>query len=233
MNMLKKKLLVLFLIVGNLIFSQQKEVKNIKLKWIEAIDFVISKNNKIKTSIIEGNFVDENLNPTFSDSWKVENGTVAGSYTINNIVFETVLKRDYKLYNTKHLSDKLNLNFNIVKSRNNSSAILNITPLIKEGNTIKRIISFNLEYTLTASKKNNVAKSSTVKNSVLASGEWYKFAIDTTGVYKIDRDFLQNLGINVNSINPKNIKIYGNGGEMLPFKNSDFRNDGLQEMLFI
>ena len=229
MNMLKKKLLVLFLIVGNLIFSQQKEVKNIKLKWIEAIDFVISKNNKIKTSIIEGNFVDENLNPTFSDSWKVENGTVAGSYTINNIVFETVLKRDYKLYNTKHLSDKLNLNFNIVKSRNNSSAILNITPLIKEGNTIKRIISFNLEYTLTASKKNNVAKSSTVKNSVLASGEWYKFAIDTTGVYKIDRDFLQNLGINVNSINPKNIKIYGNGGEMLPFKNSDFRNDGLQE----
>ena len=229
MNMLKKKLLVLFLIIGNLIFSQQKEVKNIKLKWIDVVDFVISKNNKVRTSIIEGNFVDENLNPTFSDSWKVESGTIAGNYTIKNIIFETILKRDYKLYNTSYLSDKLNLDFNIVKSRNNSSAILNITPLIKEGTTIKRIISFDLEYTLLASKKNNFAKSSTVKNSVLASGEWFKFAIDTTGVYKIDRNFLQNLGINVNSINPKNIKIYGNGGQMLPFKNSDFRDDGLQE----
>ena len=34
-----------------------------------------------------------------------------------------------------------------------------------------------------------------VTNSVLANGNWYKFSIDTTGVFKIDRAFLQRLGI--------------------------------------
>ena len=78
------------------------------------------------------------------------------------------------------------------------------------------------------SSKNNLTFS-TVKNSVLSQGDWYKFAIDTTGVFKIDRKFLQDLGINVDNINPKNIKLFGNGGNLLPMKNSDFRYDGLQE----
>ena len=72
-------------------------------------------------------------------------------------------------------------------------------------------------------------KSSTVKNSVLSNGTWYKFSVDTTGVYRIDRNFLQNLGINVNELNPKDIRIFGNGGQLLPMLNSDFRYDGLQE----
>ncbi|CAM1373845.1 type IX secretion system sortase PorU [Tenacibaculum xiamenense] len=53
-------------------------------------------------------------------------------------------------------------------------------------------------------------------NSVLSKGNWYKFSIDTTGVFKIDNNFLNQLGINSNSIDPKNIKIFGNGGSMLP-----------------
>ncbi len=71
--------------------------------------------------------------------------------------------------------------------------------------------------------------SSTVKNAILSQGTWYKFAIDTTGVFKIDRQFLQNLGINTNQLNPKHIRIFGNGGQLLPVLNSDFRYDGLQE----
>ena len=70
---------------------------------------------------------------------------------------------------------------------------------------------------------------SSIKNSVLSQGTWFKFSIDTTGVFKIDRSFLQNLGINTNEVNPKNIKIYGNGGQLLPMLNNAFRYDGLQE----
>ena len=66
-------------------------------------------------------------------------------------------------------------------------------------------------------------------NSVLATGTWYKFAIDTTGVFKIDRGFLQQLGVPLNGLNPKKIHIYGNGGQQLPVLNSDFRYDDLQE----
>ena len=66
-------------------------------------------------------------------------------------------------------------------------------------------------------------------SSVLSTGNWYKFSIDTTGVFKIDNALLQKMGINTANLDPRNIKIYGNGGAMLPQLNSDFRHDDLVE----
>jgi hypothetical protein len=70
---------------------------------------------------------------------------------------------------------------------------------------------------------------SQVVNSVLSEGNWFKFSVDTTGVFKIDRSLLQEIGIATNNLNPKKIHIYGNGGELLPESNGDFRYDDLQE----
>lgn len=66
-------------------------------------------------------------------------------------------------------------------------------------------------------------------DSVLANGNWFKFAVDTTGVFRIDRNLLQQIGIQTNNIDPRKIQIYGNGGQMLPERNSDFRYDDLTE----
>jgi len=70
---------------------------------------------------------------------------------------------------------------------------------------------------------------SQVNNSVLANGSWFKFSVDTTGVFKIDKTLLQQIGISTNNLNPKKIHIYGNGGNLLPEFNGDFRYDDLQE----
>jgi hypothetical protein len=66
--------------------------------------------------------------------------------------------------------------------------------------------------------------------SVLSSGDIYKIAVQQTGIHKLDFAFLENkLGLKTNQINPKNIKIYGNGGGRLPENNSFFRHDDLVE----
>ena len=70
---------------------------------------------------------------------------------------------------------------------------------------------------------------SQVNNSVLANGNWFKFSVDTTGVFKIDKTLLQQIGISTNNLNPKKIHIYGNGGNLLPEFNEDVRYDDLQE----
>ena len=70
---------------------------------------------------------------------------------------------------------------------------------------------------------------SQVVNSVLSEGDWFKFSVDTTGVFKIDKSLLQEIGISTNNLNPKKIHIYGNGGELLPESNGAFRYDDLQE----
>ena len=70
---------------------------------------------------------------------------------------------------------------------------------------------------------------SQVINSVLSEGIWFKFSVDTTGVFKIDKSLLQEIGIATNNLNPKKIHIYGNGGDLLPESNGVFRYDDLQE----
>ncbi len=76
--------------------------------------------------------------------------------------------------------------------------------------------------------KNN-AKTATANSSVLSTGKWYKIGVTKEGVHKINKPFLTSLGIDLDQVDPRNIKIYGNGGKLLPEKNSIFRYDDLQE----
>jgi hypothetical protein len=68
------------------------------------------------------------------------------------------------------------------------------------------------------------------QNSVLASGNWYKIAIANQGVYKVDYNFIKNsIGVDLAGTPSKNIRLYGNGGEMLPENNAIPRADDLVE----
>ena len=53
-------------------------------------------------------------------------------------------------------------------------------------------------------------------NSVLSTGKWIRFEAPEEGIYKIDKTTLSSFGIDPNSIDPRNIKIYNNGGFVLP-----------------
>lgn len=65
--------------------------------------------------------------------------------------------------------------------------------------------------------------------SVLNSGFWYKVAIKSDGIYKLNKTTLSSMGFDVNSLNPKNIRVYGNGGGMLPQSNAIERYHDLVE----
>ena len=67
------------------------------------------------------------------------------------------------------------------------------------------------------------------QNSVLSSGDWYKLGVSSSGVYKLSYSDLQDLNIQLTDLDINSIKIYGNGGGMLPHLNSDFREDDLVE----
>ena len=56
----------------------------------------------------------------------------------------------------------------------------------------------------------------TVINSVLASGTWVRFEAPTEGIYKITKSMLPLFGIDPNTVDPRTIKIYNNGGKVLP-----------------
>ncbi len=55
--------------------------------------------------------------------------------------------------------------------------------------------------------------------SVLATGDWFKLGIVSTGIYKIDNACLETLGIATDGLNPRLLQLYGNGGHVLPQDN--------------
>ena len=77
--------------------------------------------------------------------------------------------------------------------------------------------------------KKGLAQTDFTSNSVLSSGNWYKFSIPSDGVYRLTYTDLKNAGVPVSTINPKNIRIYGNGGGMLSESNDSARIDDLIE----
>lgn len=68
-----------------------------------------------------------------------------------------------------------------------------------------------------------------VENSVLASGTWYKISTAETGIYRIGFEDLTAMGINPSSLDPRKIRIFGNGNGIVPEKNDEERLDDLLE----
>ena len=66
-------------------------------------------------------------------------------------------------------------------------------------------------------------------NSVLASGNWYKIGVKQEGMYKVDMAMLNSLGVSTSALSSASIRLYGNGGSMLPESNATARIDDLFE----
>ena len=100
--------------------------------------------------------------------------------------------------------------------------------------SVERLRSFTLGVSIAPKPEmpvNTGVMERTVVNSKLSDGDIYKFGVTQTAVYKLTYDFLKNkLGIsNLDNIDPRKIQILGNGGFMLPEKNSIPRPDDLLE----
>ena len=96
----------------------------------------------------------------------------------------------------------------------------NNAPLVEPG--IERTFTLKLQDIIQnqTNRNNNTSNNvNAIQNSLLSSGNWYRFYVEKSGVYRISKTFLQSLGMNVN-VDPRNIKIYGNGGRMLPLNNT-------------
>jgi hypothetical protein len=94
---------------------------------------------------------------------------------------------------------------------------------------LEQLVSFDLQFDYKELTATALATPVYRDNSVLASGSWYKLEIGKAGIYAVTYDEIQNMGVNMKSVNPANIRLYGNPGGMLPQANKSFRYDDLQE----
>ncbi|HLO72114.1 MAG TPA: type IX secretion system sortase PorU [Flavipsychrobacter sp.] len=123
-------------------------------------------------------------------------------------------------------------NFDIVlgKDRKRPFALVRVPAYIGTAGAIKRISSFSIDITEAETTGSAVLKT-TAASTPLATGNWYKIAVPETGVYKVDYDFIvSKLGVDASKISPSNIRVFGNGGNMLPENNAIPRKTDLTEV---
>ena len=95
---------------------------------------------------------------------------------------------------------------------------------------LERLISFTVGTTATNNLVTSQAASQVyASNSVLSSGNWYKIGVARDGMYRLSASTLSSMGLSPGSFDPRNLRVYGNGGGMLPEANAVFRRDDLVE----
>ncbi|WP_031428016.1 type IX secretion system sortase PorU [Flavimarina sp. Hel_I_48] len=141
--------------------------------------------------------------------------------TITGIVSEPISASQLQDLDISIIPNKVQFTHGRSRARGVSYAWAGIAPIYKDNGILKRVTAFTVGFSAQRSNQKQAINTLNVTNSVLASGDFFKFYIDKTGVFKLDKQFLESLGMNVNAIDPNALKIYGNGGEMLPLLNMD------------
>ncbi len=94
----------------------------------------------------------------------------------------------------------------------------------------EKLVSFSLQETLRYEPTATYDKAvEFAEGSVLASGSWFKVCVGETGIYRLSHADLLALGINMQGLQKSQIRLFGNGGGMLPEANDQARPDDLKE----
>ena len=228
--MIMKKIFLILLFAS--FFGQAQNKKDFLLVWTNNSSFVVGDIKYNLPQFEAQNFEFDVSKKTikYSNVIRVEDIVSESDVTLSNIVFETIDGYALGDLNVSKISSKLDFKSFSSYARDEALLSFDFNPIIKDGSGYKRVKSFTLEYVISGSKNsmNRVNSVQSIQNSVLANGNWHRFYVEKSGVYKLSKGFLQSLGVNV-AVDPRNIKIYGNGGRMLPLLNSISYPNDLEE----
>lgn len=131
------------------------------------------------------------------------------------------------------LLDEFEVHSNVISVNGNYFLQIVVVPFRNSGQ-IERLKSFNIKVTYDGESQFQTAglrKTGKHKTeSVLAQGTWIKISTDREGIYVLDKDFFSSTSISASDIDLKTLKVYGNGGGLLPEIINDARTDDLEEV---
>lgn len=234
---MKQLFLVFFICLSSFVFAQELPQKAFETEFNYSL-VNTTLYDREEVSIIECDgcvfYPEEDLFPRFEKKIKIEENY---DYDVKlEVLEEEKMPSSWKLkLDVENLPNAYNLTPNVTYYRKK--------PILKYSNNVVRRSESGEVFLLKKAsykfkKKSTSLKSNSSRNgansfkssSVLASGTWYKFGVTQTGMYKLERSFLKDLGIDVENLNPNQIRVFGNGGAMLRTQNSSPRVDDLEEI---
>ncbi len=158
--------------------------------------------------------------PSYTVQWRDSQMADKSSVRVSNVRYGIISPAELDQIDKNLIPDALTYSIGSTHAREVLYTIFTISPVVKTNAGYQKVLSFSVDYNYGPQRRNDPPQ---LTNSVLATGNWFKFKVEKTGIHKIDKAFLKSLGMNTENINPRNLKVYGNGGQTLPLLNS--RND--------
>jgi hypothetical protein len=203
--------IVTFFFCVNL-WAQQKPIV---LDWdtlIEIKNGSITSDQKYLTSRNSKSFI-------YQEQWKVNGSFLSQSVQVASVTYESIPQEILSKLEKKTIPKSLDFTLSSSKARDIFYAVLQMNPFVNDNGQYKRVKEIRFEYAFAKAVSNQ--SNLPITNSLLATGNYYKFYVEETGVHRITRNFLEDLGVSLNGVDPSTIKVYGNGGSPLPLRNSD------------
>ena len=221
-------LLIFISIASVALFGQSKQiVKN--FSWSQEdiqIDPVSNELMRIYT-VNDGHLSRQHPElPLYSDQLKL-----GAKYEIS--IQATITKSSPITINTQaakdHIQDELNVWTTVEKNRNDYFLVYGFIPVIRSNSGYLKVEEVRLTIDYGAPLVEKRDGPTFADNSILSSGAIHKVSFTESGVYKLDYNYLKDLGIDIDNINPKNLAVYTSHGKALAENIIEDRFDDLIE----
>ena len=209
-----KKIAFLLLLLPFLGFSQQQAVV---LPWQSQSQLKDDPSNDALRSVEQLQDIESYR---YYKQWQDNQRVDPNSLVITNVRYAPLTAEERRNLITEYVPTSLESGISTAVARDIRYSVLYISPVVNLNGQYQKVVSFSADYSYLSGVGPKSA-SLPITNSVLATGSWYKFKVEETGVYRINRGFLNSLGMDTDGIDPRTIKIYGHGGKPLPRRNSE------------
>ena len=233
--MIKRGFLFFFLSLNALLFSQSVQ-KDFQIQW-KSISYLNASGNEqipiiaFEDAVYNGDY---GLLPYFRYDIKVEDNVESLNIQIDNQQFRLISFSNEQDLNPvfQNINEEILIKTTFKKDKNGKIARIEFVPIKKSSITkaysLLTDFILNIEY-VRIKEKESLKEFAFASESVMANGDWYKFKVDRSGIFKISGADLQNAGVSITNLDPIKISVYGFGG-MLKEANADFRFPDIPEL---
>ena len=233
---MKKNLIYLILMIFPGLILAQEKTHEVVIRWSDFQESFFGDSPITILSFEQAEYCDEyGFLPVYSKLYKEATPGFTRSFEIQNPVYQSFddQSRFSQLIDVEKIGNEIDFFTEILTIRGTDYTRFCLLPLrlnVLSGK-YEKLISFEIKWQKVPGDNNGRLKNPYrfAENSVLAQGEWFKIGVTAEGIHKVTYEQMVELGMQVQGIDPATLRLFGNGGRVVPESNAEFRYDDLQE----
>jgi hypothetical protein len=205
------------------------------LVWEGVNEYRTLDEREIRQVSFEGARVrNESFLPYFAITKEVDKNTEDLNISLVNVKFEEAESAEQKLLQQHDLPREFNVSSMVRSSAGKKFAVIMVEPLRRSNSRVDKLIGFDLRISeqsaIGSASRGSRGGNSWADNSVLNAGQWCKLATGEDGIYRVNYNDMKSYGFSLSDLSSDQIKLFGTGAGMLPFRNDAERPDDLVQI---